>query len=127
MMSSSPSSGYLEQDSPRKYCYRQYKIPKSDIRGQSDFDSHLKDIQARNELQHNKTGKSQPSIFEIFDVTWEQTPDQLQKKNTPILNSEPNPIQATNNEASVHNTKTTNNKETKLSTRCYILSVQKKI
>ena len=51
MMNFLPSSGYSEQDSPRKYHRRTYKIPKSDVQGQSALDSHLEVIKAITELK----------------------------------------------------------------------------
>ena len=50
-MTLSPSSGCSYQNSPRKYCRRQFKILKSDVRGRSTFDSNLGNIQARNEIR----------------------------------------------------------------------------
>ena len=71
---------------------------------------YLEDVQAHNELQQNKTGKSQPSIDEIVDLTWGKKSEQLQNKNTTILNTESSHIQTTNNKASAQNKTSTNNK-----------------
>ena len=92
MMNLSPSSGYSEQNYPRKYCRRKYKIPKSDIRGRSAFDSHLEVIKASIELKFT-TGETQSLKNEIVDLIWEQKSEKFREKNTK-LNTELNQMQS---------------------------------
>ena len=70
LMNFSPSSGYLEQDFSPKYRQRKYKIPKSDVRGQSAFDSYLEGIKQSPDWEFT-TDETQSLKKEIFDLTWE--------------------------------------------------------
>ena len=62
---------------------------------------HLEDIKPSASYNRIRRENTQLSTDKTVDLTWEKEPEQLQNKNTTILNTESNHIQLKNTKASV--------------------------